>query len=82
MTNAFRSSNCEKKKKRNHITIITINNKNILVTRPSKPNNYSIFRASPSFSYHEEHSRLWSFSIDLLQASFSNELLKINKEQK
>lgn len=42
MTNAFRSSNC-KKKKENHITIITINNKNILVTRPSKPNNYSIY---------------------------------------
>ena len=40
MTNAFRSSNCEKKK--NHITFITINNNNILVTRPSKPNNYSI----------------------------------------
>ena len=41
MTSAFRSSNCEKKK--NHITIITINNNNILVTRPSKPNNYSIY---------------------------------------
>ena len=80
MTNAFRSTICEKKK---YITFITINNKNILVTSPSKPNNNSIiFRASPSLSYHEEHSRLWSFSIDLLQASFSNELLKINKEQK
>ena len=44
MTNAFRSSNCKKKKrkKENHITIITTNN-NILVTRPSKPNNYSIY---------------------------------------